>query len=234
LNYRFEYPPTNLPSFLFDNGNLIISVGNPKAPFSEKVFGFKGLPFSLSGKALVIGSTLFRKKNLLHLAFTDIGLGLKDYVIDVLERIRSAAVPCIGINGGRYAGRMKRQVELFPVEWNSLVISNNIGVADAVTAEMMGYAPLSVEYFCEMLRRQLIPSDLSQMSIFEIGQSRARIREMLGKENPFLAKGRLATGRDWVLGLLGQVSVWERTRLLGSILPSIARYRMEKRKLSQQ
>jgi len=233
LDDRFEYPPLNLPAFLFDKENLIISVGNPKAPFSERVPGFKGLPFSLSGKALAMGSTLFGKKNLLHLAFADIGLGLKDYIVDVLERIRLAAVPCVGINGGRYVGSLRGQLELCPVEWNSLVISNNIGVADAVTAEMMGYAPFSVEYFLQMLRRQLVPSGMSEMPIFEVGESRARIREMLGKDNPFLAKGRLITARDWIFGLLGQVPFWERPRLLGSIIPSIVRYRLGKRKQNQ-
>jgi len=233
LDDWFEYPPLNLPAFLFDKENLIISVGNSKAPFSEKVPGFKGLPFSLSGKALVMGSTLFGKKNLLHIAFADIGLGLKDYIVDVLERIHLAAVPCVGINGGRYAGTLRGQFELCPVEWNSLVISNNIGVADAVTAEMMGYAPFSVEYFLEMLRRQLVPSDMSEMPVFEVGESRARIREMLGKDNPFLAKGRLITARDWIFGLLGQVPFWERPRLVGSIIPSIVRYRLGKRKQDQ-
>jgi uncharacterized protein (DUF362 family) len=230
LDCRFEYPPLILPAFLFDRRNLIISVGNPKAPFSEKVPGFKGLPLSLSGKALVMGSTLFGKKKLLHIAFGDIELGLKHYVVDVLERIHLAAVPCTGINGGRYAGSLRGQLELCPVEWNSLVVSSNILVADAVTAEMMGYAPFSVEYFLEMLRRQLIPSNMSQIPVIEIGESRARIREMLGKENPFLAKGRLITARDWIFGLLGEVSFWERPRLLGGIIPSIVRYRMGKRK----
>ena len=39
------------------------------------------------------------------------------------------------------------------------------------------------------------------MPIFEIGESRAGIREMLRKDNPFLAKGRLITARDWIYGL---------------------------------
>jgi len=233
VDSQFEYPRLDLPAFLFDRENLIISVGNPKAPFSEKVPGFRGLPFSLSGKALAMGSTLFEKKNLLHFAFADIGLGLKDYVADVLERIHLAAVPCVGINGGRYVGSLRGQVELSPVEWNSLVISDNIVVADAVTAEMMGYAPFSVDYFVDMLRRQLIPQSMSQIPVLEIGESRARIREMLGRDNPFLAKGRLITARDWIFGLLGQVPFCERLRLIGDILPSIVRYKIGRRRQSQ-
>jgi len=230
LKYEFDYPPLSLPAFLFDKENLIISVGNPKAPFSEKVPGFKGLPFSLSGKALIMGSTLFRRKNLLHMAFTDIGLGLKDYIVDGLERIQLAGVPCIGINGGRYAGSLTGQIKVHPLEWDSLVISSNIGVADAVAAEMMGYQPSAVEYFLEIMRRRLILSSIDEISVIEIGESRARIREMLEKDNPFLAKGQLITLRKWISGMLGQISFWESPRLLATIIPGIIRYKLGKKK----
>ena len=230
LNYGFHYPPVKLPAFLFDKNNLIISFGNPKAPFSEVVAGFKGLPFSLSGKSLIIGSTLFPKKNLLHLAFSDIGLGLKGYVIDALDRIHKEGVICVGINGGRFAGAMIDQVKLNPVDWNVLVVSTNIGLADSVTAGLMGFDPQNVEFFIDLIKKELIPSDLKAISVVEIGNSRERLSQQLKDSNPFLPKGTAITTRQWIFGLLKQVSFKDRVQLMGRMIPSIIRYQFKKKK----
>jgi hypothetical protein len=230
LNYGFEYPPVKLPAFLFDKNNLIISFGNPKSPFSEVVAGFKGLPFSLSGKSLIIGSTLFPKKNLLHLAFSDIGLGLKGYVIDALDRIHKEGVICVGINGGRFAGAMIDQVKLNPVDWNVLVVSTNIGLADSVTAGLMGFDPQNVEFFIDLIKKELIPSDLKAISVVEIGNSRERLSQQLKDSNPFLPKGTAITTRQWIFGLLKQVSFKNRVQLMGRMIPSIIRYQFKKKK----
>lgn len=232
FNYGFDYPPIRLPKFLFNNENLIISFSNPKAPFSENVAGFKGLPFSLSGKSLIIGSTLFHKKNLLHLAFSDIGLGLKDYIIDALDRIRKTGVVCIGINGGRFAGSMVNQVKVEPVEWNTLVISKSIGISDVVTAGLMGFNSQKVEFFANLAHKGLIPFNISSIPIIEIGNSRNRLKEQLKLNNPFLPQGNPITTRQWIFGLLKQVSFKDRLHLIGEIIPSIIKYKLTRRKMS--
>ncbi|MFX0005139.1 MAG: hypothetical protein ACFFA7_03635 [Promethearchaeota archaeon] len=232
LNYGFDYPPVRLPKFLFNNKNLIISFSNPKAPFSEFVAGFKGLPFSLSGKSLIIGSTLFQKKNLLHLAFSDIGLGLKDYIVDALERIHKAGVVCIGINGGRFAGALLDQVKVKPIEWNLLVVSKNIGISDAVTAELMGFNPQKIEFFTKLAQKGLIPFNISTIPIIEIGNSRNRLKEKLKINNPFSPQEIPITTRQWIFGLLKQVSFIDRLHLIGKIIPSIIRYKFTRKNKS--
>ncbi len=230
LKYQFDYPPIELPKFLFDKENLIISFSNPKAPFSESAAGFRGLPFSLSGKSLIMGSTLFYKKNLLHLAFSDLGLGLKDYVIDGLDKINKMGVNCIGINGGRLAGAMIKQVKIHPVDWNLLVISKNIGIADAVTATLMGFQPQNIGYFAEMAQRNLIPSDLSTISVIEIGNGRKRLEDQLKKNNPFLPQESTINTRQWIVGLMKQVPFKTRLRMAGRILPSVIKYKLTKKR----
>jgi len=232
FGYEFEYPPLELPEFLFDKRNLIISFSNPKASFSEKVAGFKGLPFSLSGKALIMGSTLFSKKNLLHLAFSDIGLGLKDYVIDGLKKIHEAGINCIGINGGKFAGSMMDQVKVNPVEWNLLVISKNIGIADAVTASLMGFEPQEMVYFKDLAQKGIIPFDLGTIPVIEIGNGRARLEQQLKEKNDFLPQGTPITTRKWVFGLLSQVSFADRLRMAGKMVPSIIKYKISKKRKS--
>jgi len=230
LHYGFDYPLVELPGFLFDNQNLIISFSNPKAPFPDAVAGFKGLPFSLSGKSLIIGSTLFPKKNLLHLAFTDVGLGLKGYLVDALDKIHKAGVKCVGINGGRFAGAMIDQVKVHPVDWNVLVISTNIGIADAVAATLMGFEPQKIDYFIELIQKALISSELNTISIIEIGVGRARLEQQLRMNNPFLPQERSITTRQWILGILRQVSFKDRLRMVRKILPSIIRYKFTKKR----
>ncbi len=232
LNYDFDYPPVNLPKFLFDKRNLIISFSNPKASFSENVAGFKGLPFSLSGKALIIGSTLFSKKNLLHLAFSDIGLGLKGYVVDALERMHNTGVVCVGVNGGRFAGSLIEQVKVEPIEWNALIVSKNIGISDVVTADLMGFEPQKIEFFTDLAQKGLIPSDLSTIPITEIGNSRNRLAKLLTLDNPFLPSGTTITTRKWIFGLLKQVPFKDRVRLLGKTIPSMIKYQVSKKKKS--
>ncbi|MFX1494923.1 MAG: hypothetical protein ACFFBZ_11625 [Promethearchaeota archaeon] len=232
LNYGFDYPPVRLPRFLFNNKNLIISFSNPKAPFSETVAGFKGLPFSLSGKSLIIGSTLFHKKNLLHLAFSDIGLGLKDYIVDALERIHKAGVVCVGINGGRFAGSMIEQVKVDPIDWNSLIVSTSIGISDAVTASIMGFKPQNLEFFVNLAQKGLIPSNTSTIPIIEIGNSRNRLEKQLKLNNPFLPKGTPITTRQWIFGMLKQVSFKDRLHLISKIIPSIIKYKFTRKKKS--
>jgi len=232
VDYGFDYPPLEFPEFLFDKENLIISFSNPKAPFSEKVAGFKGLPFSLSGKALIMGSALFRKKNLIHLAFHDIGLGLKDFVIDGLGQIRKAGVTCIGINGGRFAGGMIDQVKVHPVDWNVLVISSNIGIADAVTASLMGFNPQELVYFAYLAEKGYIPSDLRNISVIEIGNGRNRLEEQLIEKNDFLPQGAPITTRQWVFGLLNQVSFKDRLRMAGKMIPAMIKYKISKKRKS--
>ena len=230
LNYGFDYPPLELPGFLFDKENLIISFSNPKAPFSERVIGFKGLPFSLSGKALIMGSTLFPKKNLLHMAFSDLGLGLKDYIIDGLDKINKTGVICIGINGGPLAGALIKQVKVHPVDWNLLVVSTNVGIADAVTASLMGFQPQQIGYFTGLVQKNLIPSDMSTISVIEIGNSRARLEHQLKNNNPFLPQERPINTRQWIFGLMGQVSLKNRLRMAGRILPSVIKYKLARKK----
>ncbi|MFX1398064.1 MAG: hypothetical protein ACFFAS_13590 [Promethearchaeota archaeon] len=230
IDYGFDYPPLELPEFLFDKENLIISFSNPKAPFSEKVAGFKGLPFSLSGKALILGSTLFAKKNLMHLAFYDVGLGLKDYIIDGLNEIRKAGVTCIGINGGRFAGGLIDNIKVHPVEWNILVISSNIGIADAVTASLMGFNPQEMVYFASLAEKGLIPSNLSAISVNEMGNGRARLEQQFEVKNDFLPEGSPITTRQWIFGLLSQVSVKDRLRMVGKIIPSIIKYKFSRKR----
>ncbi|MDX1797528.1 MAG: hypothetical protein R3255_02655 [Candidatus Lokiarchaeia archaeon] len=232
MNYGFDYPPVRLPKFLFNSKNLIISFSNPKAPFSESVAGFKGLPFSLSGKSLIIGSTLFHKKNLMHLAFSDIGLGLKDYVIDALDRIHKAGVVCIGINGGHFAGSMVDQVKVEPIEWNALVISTSIGISDAITAELMGFNPQKIEFFANLAQKGLIPSNFSTIPIIEVGNCRNRLKEQLKLSNPFLPQGTPITTRKWIFGLLKQVSFTDRLHLISKIIPSIIRYKFTRKNKS--
>ncbi|MFX1571911.1 MAG: hypothetical protein ACFFB0_04130 [Promethearchaeota archaeon] len=232
LNYGFDYPPVRLPRFLFNNKNLIISFSNPKAPFSEFVAGFKGLPFSLSGKSLIIGSTLFPKKNLLHLAFSDIGLGLKDYIVDALERIHKAGVVCVGINGGRFAGSLIDQVKVEPIDWNALIVSTSIGISDAVTAELMGFKSQEIEFFTNLAQKGLIPSNTSITPITEIGNSRYRLEKQLKLNNPFLPRGTSITTRQWIFGLLKQVSFKDRLQLIGKIIPSIIKYKFTRKKKS--
>jgi len=230
LNYGFDYPPIELPGFLFDRGNLIISFSNPKAPFSEKVAGFKGLPFSLSGKSLIMGSTLFSKKNLLHLAFSDIGLGLRGYIVDALDKIHEAGVTCVGINGGRYAGAMIENVRVTPVEWNVLTISKNTAITDAVSAELMGFNPQEIDYFIELAQRGLIPFDPRTIPVIEMGDGRARIGRQLKENNPFLSKGSPISTRQWIFGLLGQMSFKDRLHIFRKVIPSIIRYKIGKKK----
>ena len=232
LNYGFDYPPVRLPKFLFNNKNLIISFSNPKAPFSKFVAGFKGLPFSLSGKSLIIGSTLFQKKNLLHLAFSDVGLGLKDYVIDALDRIHKAGVVCIGINGGYFAGSMVDQVKVEPIEWNTLVVSTNIGTSDVIAAELMGFNPQKLEFFTNLAQKGLIPFNISTIPVIEIGNSRNRLKEQLRLNNPFLPQGTPITTRQWIFGLLKQVSFINRIHLIGKIIPSIIKYKFTRKSKS--
>ncbi|MFX1498249.1 MAG: hypothetical protein ACFFBH_12025 [Promethearchaeota archaeon] len=234
FNYGFDYPPVRLPSFLFNNKNLIISFSNPKAPFSENVAGFKGLPFSLSGKSLIIGSTLFPKKNLLHLAFSDIGLGLKDYIVDALEKIHKAGVACIGINGGHYAGYMIEQVKVEPIYWNALTVSTSIGISDAVTAILMGYQPQNLDFFANLAQKGLIPSNMSTIPIIEIGNSRKRLEKQLKLNNPFLLRGSPITTRKWILGLLKQVSLKDRLKIIGKIIPSIIKYKFKRKNRSNK
>jgi hypothetical protein len=230
LNYGFDYPPIELPGFLFDKKNLIISFSNPKAPFSEKVAGFKGLPFSLSGKSLIMGSTLFSKKNLLHLAFSDIGLGLKGYIVDALDKIYEAGVTCVGINGGRYAGAMIENVKVTPVEWNLLTISKNTAITDAVSAELMGFNPQEIGYFIELAQKGLIPFDLSTIPVIEMGNGRARIESQLKENNPFLSQKSPISTRQWIFGLLSQMSFKDRLHIMRKIMPSVLRYQIGKKK----
>jgi len=232
LHYGFKYPPLILPGFLFDKDNLIISFSNPKAPFSEKVAGFKGLPVSLSGKSLIIGSSIFSKKNLLHLAFSDIGLGLKDFIAGGLSKIYEAGVNCVGINGGRVAGAMVDQIKVHPIEWNALVISSNISVADVVTVALMGFNPPEIGYFQELTQQGFIPMNLSEVSVTEIGNARARLERQLANENPFLPQGTPITTRQWIFGMLGQLSFKDRLGMMGRIIPSIIKYKIGKKRKS--
>jgi hypothetical protein len=230
LHYGFDYPPVELPGFLFDNQNLIISFSNPKAPFSNTVAGFKGLPFSLSGKSLIIGSTLFPKKNLLHLAFRDVGLGLKGYVVDALDKIHKAGVKCVGINGGRFAGAMIDQVKVHPVDWNILVVSTNIGIADVVAATLMGFQPQEIDYFTELIQKALIPSELNNLSVIEIGDASTRLKQQLKVNNPFRPQESSISTRKWIFGILRQVSFKDRLRMVRKILPSVIRYKFTKKR----
>jgi uncharacterized protein (DUF362 family) len=230
LDYGFEYPPLNLPSFLFDKENLIISFSNPKAPFSEKVAGFNGLPFSLSGKALIMGSILFSKKNLLHLAFSDLGIGLQGFIVDALDKIRKAGVTCVGVNGGHFAGVMEGNVKVSPVEWNILTISKNLAITDLITASLMGFKPHEVEFFLNLNQKGLCPIEPNTIDIVEIGNGRARLEDQLKSENQFLPSGTPIKTRQWIFGLLSQISPKDRLPLMGRILPSIIRYKFSKKK----
>ena len=177
-----------------------------------------------------MGSTLFPKKNLLHLAFHDAGLGLKDYIIDGLNEIREAGVTCIVINGGRFVGGMIDQVKVQAVEWNVLVISSNIGIADAATASLMGFDPQEMVYFASLAEKGLIPSDLSTVSIIEIGNGRSRLEHQLKEKNDFFPQGSPITTRQWIFGLLGQVSVKDRLRMAGKMIPSVIKYKFSKKR----
>jgi uncharacterized protein (DUF362 family) len=230
LDYGFEYPPLNLPSFLFDKENLIISFSNPKAPFSEKVAGFNGLPFSLSGKALIMGSILFSKKNLLHLAFSDLGIGLQGFIVDALDKIHRAGVTCVGVNGGQFAGVMEGNVRVSPVEWNILTISKNLAVADLITASLMGFKPEEIEFFLNLNQKGLTPTNLSNIDVIEIGNGRTRLENQLKSENLFLPSGTPIKTRQWIFGLLGQISPKDRLPLMSRIIPSIIRYKITKKK----
>ena len=230
LDYGFDYPPLNLPSFLFDKENLIISFSNPKAPFSENVIGFNGLPFSLSGKALIMGSILFSKKNLLHMAFSDLGIGLQGFIVDALDKIHRAGVTCVGVNGGRFAGVMEGNVRVSPVDWNILTISKNLAVADLITASLMGFNPLEIEFFLNLNQKGLCPPDPSNIEVIEIGNGRARLENQFKSENLFLPSGTPIKTRQWIFGLLGQISPKDRLPLMSRIIPSIIRYKFSKKR----
>ena len=230
FDYGFEYPPVKLPGFLFNKENLIISFSNPKAPFSESVVGFQGLPFSLSGKSLIIGSTLFPKKNLLHFALPDVGLGLQDYVADALNRMHNAGVLSVGINGGRQAGGLINNVKINPVDWNLLIVSANMGLADVVTAALMGFKPQNIGYFLNLVQKGLIPSDFSNFSEIEIGNGRDRLEKQLRIENPFLQIDAPITTRQWAIGLLSQLSLKERIAVAGRTIPSMIKYKLSRKK----
>ena len=230
LDYGFDYPPLNLPSFLFDKENIIISFSNPKAPFSENVIGFNGLPFSLSGKALIMGSILFSKKNLLHLAFSDLGIGLQGFIVDALDKIHKAGVTCVGVNGGRFAGVMKGNVKVSPVDWNILTISKNLAVADLITASLMGFKPQEIEFFLNLNQKGLSPADPSNVEVIEIGSGRLRLENQLKSENLFLPSGTPIKTRQWIFGLLGQISPKDRLPLMSRIISSIIRYKFSKKK----
>ena len=230
MDYGFDYPPLNLPSFLFDKENLIISFSNPKAPFSENVAGFSGLPFSLSGKALIMGSILFSKKNLLHLAFSDLGIGLQGFIVDALDKIHKAGVTCVGVNGGRFAGVMEGNVKVSPVDWNILTISKNLALADLITASLMGFNPQEIEFFLNLKQKGLTPTDPSNIEVIEIGNGRARLENQLKSENHFLPSGTPIKTRQWIFGLLSQISPKDRLPLMSRIIPSIIRYKFSKKR----
>ena len=94
----------------------------------------------------------------------------------------------------------------------------------------MGFDPQNVEFFIDLIKKELIPSDLKAISVVEIGNSRERLSQQLKDSNPFLPKGTAITTRQWIFGLLKQVSFKNRVQLMGRMIPSIIRYQFKKKK----
>jgi hypothetical protein len=71
---------------------------------------------------------------------------------------------------------------------------------------------------------------MSNISVIEIGNGRARLERQLKNNNPFLPQERPINTRQWIFGLMKQVSLKNRFHMAGRILPSVIKYKFGRKK----